>query len=198
MALENVFNTAQLAFSEACRKISTFTPGHLKSFSLKRSTALMNVTLDVEESDEGIDVVRAMDFILDSSALHASSISTASALASIYLKTTDLTKNAAEIISLEAFRLITAKKATKTTNTTVVASKSNTSSLPIVTDVDWTLGVSIGSSNSSTIQSPIVSILLHVKNPDGSAQIKGVEMSVQEMKALEATLDEAYIALERA
>jgi hypothetical protein len=64
--------------------------------------------------------------------------------------------------------------------------------------MDWALGVTVGSSNSAIVQSPCVSILLHVKNPDGSLHTEGIEMSIQQMKAMEASLDEAALSMERA
>jgi len=152
--------------------------------------------LDVDGNDEGENLVRAMDLLLSESASNVGSIPNANALSSLYLRSTDLSKSAADIIAAEAFKLMAAKKAAKSSGTKQPTQK--LVSLPLVTGVDWTVGVTIGSSNSATVQSPCVSILLHVKSPDGSSHTEGIDMSVHQLKALEASLDEASLALDRA
>lgn len=146
----------------------------------------------MDGNDEGENLVRAMDLLLSESASNLGSIPNANALSSLYLRSTDLSKSAADIIAAEAFKLVAAKSS----GTKQLSQKRV--SLPLVTGVDWTVGVTIGSSNSATVQSPCVSILLHVKSPDGSSHTEGIDMSVHQLKALEASLDEASLALDRA
>jgi len=201
--LEKVLlNASNTAFSSACLQLNKLTSGHLKQFASRRSLALAShntdsyMDLDVDGNDEGENLVRAMDLLLSESASNVGSIPNANALSSLYLRSTDLSKSAADIIAAEAFKLMAAKKAAKSSGIKQPTQK--LVSLPLVTGVDWTVGVTIGSSNSATVQSPCVSVLLHVKSPDGSSHTEGIDMSVHQLKALEASLDEASLALDRA
>jgi hypothetical protein len=201
--LERVFLQAQNpSLSIACLKLNQLTSGHLKQFSSRRSSALANrqtegltdtPTVDGNDGDEGVDLVRALDFLLNESVNNLGSIPNANALALLLQRSTDLSKNASDIIAAEAFKLLAAKKTAMSKQPA-----QNLVSLPKVTDMDWALGVTVGSSNSAIVQSPCVSILLHVKNPDGSLHTEGIEMSIQQMKAMEASLDEADLSMERA
>jgi hypothetical protein len=64
--------------------------------------------------------------------------------------------------------------------------------------VDWALGLTVSSSCSPSVQRPFVSLQLHVRRADGALGSESVELSLTQLRALEAQLAEAAGALERA
>jgi hypothetical protein len=63
---------------------------------------------------------------------------------------------------------------------------------------DWALGVTVASSNSAAVQRPFVSLQLRLRRADGALDSESVELSLPQLRALEASLAEAAGALERA
>jgi hypothetical protein len=64
--------------------------------------------------------------------------------------------------------------------------------------VDWALGVTVASSSSAAVQRPFVSLQLRLRRADGALGSESVELSLPQLRALEAGLAEAAGALERA
>lgn len=132
-------------------------------------------------------------------------------------KHTDLTTNAIEIIVTE---YVNTKNSSPSSSSFVASSGTVTMdpvriNIPTLIGMDWSLGITMGSSSttlpSSLISStaaasssttinghPFVTLQMKVQKQDGSTAIESMEMSLSQLKEFEASIREASEALDRA